>query len=549
MMKTLFFSSIAFSVLLAERANDGAIQSLDLFDQKQRQEYIDIELEEALKQENKIDSNSILNTNSSNTYFFKEIVFEKTELNLKENVKLVKQYENKIITTQDILDIISKTSNNLIRKGYSTSVVTIKQIDKENQRLILEVKIGRINNILLNDNANDRRLKVLPMVKGDIFNIFNLDQSIENLNNASMDTTSKIQASEQYGYSDVYLNTQDQMYNLYANFDNSGQNEEYKYKSSLSYTHNNLLNLNDTINFTYSKSLPFSRKNYNERLYSTAFSIPVNNTKLSFSFSGSNTRNLINGEAGEYLRKSKIDRYKIGIKQTLTRIDKTKISAYANLNIKNNKNKIDDNLLETSSGRYSNIAIGLEATSSISRGSVFAQLEYSKGLKIFGSRGNTQDSAYNTEFNIIKALLSIQKYIYADNNFGLLLKSNFALSYSNKPLLYADKFEVGSEYTVRGFKYSSAAWDYGGYLNNTISLKLFQGHKYIKGFSPFIGLDFGYGKDYLLPKADKLIGLAYGFSYDIGNFNIKATFSKALKKSKDMPKEKPPFYLNISFSI
>lgn len=427
--------------------------------------------------------------------------------------------------------------------------MTIKEIDPKNKKLILEVKIGRIENILLNDNLNDRRLKTLPLRKNQIFNIFDLDQSIENLKNASLDVTSNIEAAENYGYSNVFFKTKDENFNLYTNFDNSGQSKDSRYKSSLAYTHNNLLKLNDSISLTYSRSFPFEKNHYKESLYSALFSIPINNTKITFSYSRSYTSSLVKGENVDYKRKSNIDKYKIEIKQTIARIDKTKISAYSNINIKNTKNKIDDNLLETSSGRYSNIAIGIEAVSPIQNGSVFGQLEYSRGVKLFGSRGNLEGSPYNTEFNIISARLSLQKYLYANENIAFLLKSNLAGFYSNKPLLSADKFEIGSEYTVRGFKDSSVALDYGGYLNNTIYLKILSGNKYIRGFSPFIGLDVGYGRDYFLSAPDKLVGFAYGFSYSLGNFNIKATFSKPLKKSSNMPKEKAPFYLNISYYI
>ena len=248
MIRLFLFFSFIICTLEAQRL-DSALQNLERFDQKHLQDYIDKELNQSNKEQD-IKPNNIINSQNSHKYFFKSIIFEKTELNLKENIEIIKTYENRILTTQDILDIISKTTNNLIKKGYSTSAVTIKQIDQINQILILEVKVGKIDNILLNNNLNDRRLKTLPLKNGSVFNIFDLDQAIENLNNASINTISNIQASNQYGFSNIYLQTQDQPFEFYTNMDNSGQSDMGEYRSSIAITSNNIFNINDSFNLS-----------------------------------------------------------------------------------------------------------------------------------------------------------------------------------------------------------------------------------------------------------------------------------------------------------
>ncbi len=119
-------------------------------------------------------------------------------------------------------------------------------------------------------------------------------------------------------------------------------------------------------------------------------------------------------------------------------------------------------------------------------------------------------------------------------------------SYSNEPLLYADKFLIGDEYTVRGFKESSAALDYGAYSNNTIYLQFLNAPKYLRVLEPFVGLDMGYGRDYLLPNKDFLAGIAFGFRYNLNHLSLNLTASKALHKSSNMPSETIPIYLRAS---
>ena len=153
--------------------------------------------------------------------------------------------------------------------------------------------------------------------------------------------------------------------------------------------------------------------------------------------------------------------------------------------------------------------------------------------------------------------LSHNKYNEFDKyNFDFLLNKNFMLtknqaanyklnigaSYSDDRLLSRNKFDIGSEYTVRGFKESSVSGDKGIYINNTLTLLN-------ENFSPFIGLDFGISKDKDLDFVDKIAGMAAGVKYNRNNLNMSLTFSKPLKRSKGMPKESNPIYYNISYSF
>lgn len=112
--------------------------------------------------------------------------------------------------------------------------------------------------------------------------------------------------------------------------------------------------------------------------------------------------------------------------------------------------------------------------------------------------------------------------------------------------MYADKFLIGDEYTVRGFKESSAALDYGAYSNNTIYLQFLNVPKYLRALEPFVGLDMGYGRDYLLSNKDFLAGVAFGFRYNLNHLSLNLTASKALHKSSNMPSETIPIYLRAS---
>ncbi|EHY7960563.1 ShlB/FhaC/HecB family hemolysin secretion/activation protein, partial [Campylobacter jejuni] len=237
------------------------------------------------------------------------------------------------------------------------------------------------------------------------------------------------------------------------------------------------------------------------------------------------------------------------LKKILHRTNKDKFSIYVNVNIKDDINEINNFRLESSSGRYSNIVSGVEYSTVAFSGFLFVNLEYEKGIPFLGSKRDSRDSLYKIEFNKVNFNLSYQKNFYINDDIAFLYQNSFGASYSNEPLLYSNKFLIGDEYTVRGFKESSAALDYGMYSNNTVYLQFLNASKYLRKLEPFIGIDMGYGRDYLLPNKDFLAGVAFGFRYNLNHFSLNLTASKAIHKSSNMPSETIPIYLRASVSF
>lgn len=74
------------------------------------------------------------------------------------------------------------------------------------------------------------------------------------------------------------------------------------------------------------------------------------------------------------------------LKKILHCTSKDKFSIYANLGIKDDVNEIDNFRLESSSGRYSSIASGVEYSTLAFGGFLFLNLEYEKGIPFLGSK-------------------------------------------------------------------------------------------------------------------------------------------------------------------
>ncbi len=531
---------------------DDSTKMFNLLDKRQQQLHIQKEFNELeKKQQKKEDEYSKNEDFESQIYIFKQIRFKKNDKLTMQTESILKRYINKPLRVSDIYNIVKELTNFIISKGYSTSSVTIDEIDWQHDILFLDLEYGFVGEIYLNGDNNTTRLDFgMPLKKGDKFNIYDLDTGIENLNNGARDVKIAVKANENYGYSDIFVNLEPKLPDLILDFDNSGSKAKGEYKASTYLSLSNVFNLNDSIRFGFIKGLLKNMSQNQENVYILSYNLPIQSYQLSYSLQYSDNRNLIAGYDDSFINNKDTSlRHKIMLKKILHRTNKDKFSIYVNVNIKDDINEINNFRLESSSGRYSNIVSGAEYSTVAFSGFLFVNLEYEKGIPFLGSKRDSRDSLYKIEFNKVNFNLSYQKNFYINDDIAFLYQNSFGASYSNEPLLYSNKFLIGDEYTVRGFKESSAALDYGMYSNNTVYLQFLNASKYLRKLEPFIGIDMGYGRDYLLPNKDFLAGVAFGFRYNLNHFSLNLTASKAIHKSSNMPSETIPIYLRASVSF
>lgn len=528
---------------------DDSAKTLNLLDKRQQQLHIQKEFDELEKKQQQEKDVYLENQDSEDKiYIFKQIQFKKNDTLTMQANNILKKYINQPLSVNDIYNMIKELTNFIVAKGYSTSSVTIDELDQERDILFLDLKYGFVGEVYLNGDNNTTRLDFgMPLKKGDKFNIYDLYTGIENLNNGARDVKIAVKASENYGYSDIFINLKSKPPDLILDFDNSGYKAKGEYKASAYLSLSSILNLNDSIRFGFIKGLLKDMSQERENVYVANYTLPIQSYQLSYSMQYSDNINMIEGYDNSFIKNTDTSlRHKIMLKKILHRTSKDKFSIYANLGIKDDVNEIDNFRLESSSGRYSSIASGVEYSTLAFGGFLFLNLEYEKGIPFLGFKKDSKDSLYKIEFNKVNFNLSYQKSFYANDGLAFLYQNSLGASYSNEPLLYADKFLIGDEYTVRGFKESSAALDYGAYSNNTIYLQFLNAPKYLRALEPFVGLDMGYGRDYLLPNKDFLAGVAFGFRYNLNHLSLNLTASKALHKSSNMPSETIPIYLRAS---
>ena len=109
-----------------------------------------------------------------------------------------------------------------ISSGFVTTRVEIPSQDLTTHHLILKVVPGRIDKIIIQNN--DVRHEILPFATGDILNIRDIEQGLENLQGVpGVNVKVDIAPGERNGYSNVVIATnRSSNWNVRASYNNWG---------------------------------------------------------------------------------------------------------------------------------------------------------------------------------------------------------------------------------------------------------------------------------------------------------------------------------------
>lgn len=517
-------------------------KTLDLMEKQELQQYIQEEQKKENLSSKNIQEEYNLKLENSQKFIFETIVLFDGDAVISNVNYIFKDFLGKEIGVKEIYALVEKLTNYFLVRGYSTTAIGIRRIDVKNKILEFELYNGLVGSIILNGKKDSLRTFFgVPLREGDKFNIFDLDMGIENLSGVSEDLDVLIQPSIEDGYSDIIITDKVKPIGMSASFDNSGIEKNGTYKLNLGVTINNPTNTNDVLGvsfntypiqkttskeygFRFNYLLPFR---YNQ-FYVTSQFLQATDTSSGFT---------VVNQACNYL---------IGYKRILDRSQTSKHALYLNFLIKQRVNKINNETLLLSSKTYGSVVSGFEYSKSINHGFFYLSLEYERGVPLEKQDGQ---SIYKDDYNKFNLNANFQYNFILPKNLYLNYKTMLSGSYADRTLLSLNKFSIGDEYSVRGFKKYSVDLDYGVYMNNTLSLGFISENHFLKNLQIFCGLDFGWGRDYLLPSDDVLVGTAFGVKYLHQNINVGFTISRALYEPKSLPSNGYPIYFRIGVTM
>lgn len=415
-----------------------------------------------------------------------------------------------------INQIQSELQNSIIKKGFITTRVLIEPQDLNSGELRYSLIPGRIS-IVDPDNSVSRLTlwSALPSVEGDLLNVRDLEQAMENMKRIpTVDTNIDIKPDDtensQPGDSQLLLDyQQSKPFRLTLAFDDSGYESTGRYQGSATLSLDNILGINDLIYMSKNKDFG-GKENVGGSHGETAhISIPVGYWLFSFTNSKYEYDQRVAGLNQTYVYLGKSERQELAMSRVLYRDQFSKLTTSLTGYHRRSHNFIDDTEIEVQRRKSAGWIAGVDYRRYIGTANIDAGVSYQRGTGAFDAiaapeeafgEGTSRPKIFNVYFNWF---MPVQL-----TDYQIQLQSEWRAQWNKTPLVPQDRFSIGGRYTVRGFDgEQSLSAEHGWLSRNTIGFPL-QNQQQI-----YTGIDYGHvsgqSAEYLLGQtlAGAVIGL------------------------------------------
>ncbi|KLF60657.1 ShlB/FhaC/HecB family hemolysin secretion/activation protein [Klebsiella aerogenes] len=370
-----------------------------------------------------------------------------------------------------------------INAGYITTRVEIPTQDLSTKKLKLTVVPGRISEIVVAEN--DISKWILPFSDGDILNIRDLEQGLENIQRTpEVDVKINILPGSENGSSKVVINTQrKKKWSLRASYNNFGdQSTGSELIGGTSYLYN-ITGLSDLFYLAGTGSQTGGYKNV-----STNYSVPFGYYDLSLYYSKSKSHQGIDIGAYTFDYIGKTEYFSLKGNRMLYRDVNSKLSASAELIRRKYDYTLGGTELVLQKRDMGNVRLGINYKRNFTGAALDSTVTWQRFTKAFGGTDtpdmrtgtvSKESQIVNLNVNYVKWLTTLPVNAYYE--------LNFSAQYSPDNLTLQDQFTIGDRWSVRGFQNSDGIYgNKGFFLQNT--LNVVTGYK---GLIPYIGADYG----------------------------------------------------------
>lgn len=441
----------------------------------------------------------------------------------RERNDILARFENTEMGKTEIMALIRQLTNFYVGKGYTSTMVSLRSGNLRMGELNLTVLWGKVNDFSINDNTAPgwrEKLRIYaatPVKKGDVLNIQDLDQSLDNMMKVSPGTTMKVKAAETTGYSDInYSDSGVNYVSMSAGFNNSGSPErgdrQYFFSGSL----RNIIGVNDSLTGRYAW---YDLKNNKEHQYTAfaAWNFPFGYWNLDLSYLHSNYEQYVGGIFGAYVSEGTSKRASAKLSRLINRNADGKLSGWVKVERRSSANYIEKTQVDVSTKDYSNIAIGINYVGSTLGGWIYGDLSVTAGRPWFNTawKGDPDLSGYDIDFVKYNGSFNWKRDIASFKRIGLQYDGSLLFQKTNDVLVSSEQITLGDEFTVRGFKNNSISGESGAVLSNNINIPFNVGFDAFRSIVPFVGYDIGIVHDNLAETNSKqyMSGVSIGAKF------------------------------------
>lgn len=380
--------------------------------------------------------------------------------------------QGKCMGIGQINQLIAELTNEIVNRGYTTSRVFVPEQNLKSGDLTLLVKPGRIRQLRLKSGgSNISLLSAFPISVGDILNIRDIEQGLEQLSRArSQHATMQIVPGDLPGESDIVVSLEhSKPVQTALSWDDAGQEATGKQQGTATISIDGLLGFNDVLSLSWGQDVEQSQ-HPRSRSRTVSWLLPWGNWTVFASHGEFDYEQLVNGTNQSFTSSGLNRNTLLSLSRLLHRNQISKTELALQLTRKSSRSYIESTEIALQKRDLS--LAGLELTHRHYLGSVVldAALGYTRGVSWFGAMGDAlaKQGGPSAHHEVFSGQLGLSVPFQLGKQ-SLRWSSELYGQYSPDLLFGSEQFTIGGRYTVRGFDEQSLTGQSGYHLRNELS--------------------------------------------------------------------------------
>lgn len=364
--------------------------------------------------------------------------------------------------TRGVNLVMRRIQNAIVGRGFVAARVLAGPQDKlADGTLELTLFPGRIRHIRLAPGTDARATlrNAMPMQPGDLLNLRDIEQALENLQRLpTVQADIQVAAAEglgaQPGEADlVILWKQSLPLRVSMAADDSGSRATGKYQGNVTLSWDHWWTLNDLFYLSLNHNLSASGSGEKgTRGYTAHYSLPLGRWMLGLTASASRYRQSVPGASQTYLYSGESHNSEVKLSRLVWRDALRRTTLSVRAWTRDSRNFIDDTELQVQRRRTGGVDLGISHREYQGDATLDLNVNYRRGTGAFGSMAAPEEAfgEGTSRPGIIMADAQLQ-VPFSLGGERLRYSGSWRAQWNRTPLVPQDRFSIGSRYTVRGF--------------------------------------------------------------------------------------------------
>ena len=471
---------------------------------------------------------------------------------------ITQPFVGRCLGVPEVEQILGEITRAYMLRGFVTTRAYLPAQDLGQGKLQILVVEGKVEKIRVEGQGRKgfRPGNTIPTAPGDLLNLRDLEQGIDQINRLQSNSASfDIAPGSAPGLSEVIVrNTPAKFYRWNLSADNQGSDSTGKQQLGLSFSSDSALGFSEFIMATHRESLPLNAKDARSISDSLMVAVPYGYNTFTYNGSMSSYRSTLRAPSGlALLSDGDSSNHALSWDRLVYRNQSTRLNLTGTFTLKDTKNYLEGQYLGVSSRKLSVLDLDSSLSTGWGPGVLGLSLGWSQGLKSAGAlrdMAGLPDFAPKAQFRKIKYGAS---YFLPFRGLGRDWTLNSSLSGQQaKTTLYgSEQISIGSIYSVRGFVKGSLSGDSGYYLRNDLSTRsVFTPAGQVLPVRWYVGVDMGSVRNRAagVPQG-ALVGAALGASVNWKGANWDVSTTCPLATPQGMDKEGCQTWFRLGYSI